>query len=346
MSNIFNFKDNITEYELDEVANTIREGKLVVFPTETVYGIGTNALDGLSCKKIYEAKGRPSDNPLIVHVSDFDMLKKYVSEISDTEKKLIDTFMPGPFTLILKKKDVIPDTISAGLDTVGIRMPSNNIAHEIIKRAGVPIAAPSANVSGKPSGTNIDDIKKELLDKVSIMIDGGSSDIGLESTVVKVVDDVPVILRPGKVSKEDIESVVGKVIVDKNVLGKVKEDEKVESPGMKHKHYAPNTKCVLVYFDNEKKQINEVNKLLLENENACVIGYEEHMSKINAKRFINMGKIDNLNEISKNIFSSLRKADNMNCDLIIIEGTKKEGIGLAIMNRLIRACNYDVKEEI
>lgn len=196
MGKILDFKNNIIEYELEEVANTIREGKLVVFPTETVYGIGTNALMGEACKKIYEAKGRPSDNPLIVHVSDFDMLKKYVSEISNMEQKLIEAFMPGPFTLILKKSDEIPSTVSAGLDTIGIRMPSNKIANEIIRKSGVPIAAPSANVSGKPSGTNIDDIKKELLDRVSIMIDGGISDIGLESTVVKVVDDIPVILRP------------------------------------------------------------------------------------------------------------------------------------------------------
>lgn len=210
MGKIFDWKNSINEYELQEVVSRIRSGDLVVFPTETVYGIGTIALDSLATSKIYTAKGRPSDNPLIVHVSDFDMLKKCTKEISEIEEKLIKAFMPGPFTLILKKSDIIPNEVSANLDTVGIRMPSNKIANTIIRRAAVPVAAPSANVSGRPSGTNISDIKKELLDKVSIMIDGGDSDIGLESTVVKVVDDIPVILRPGKISVEDIEKVVRK----------------------------------------------------------------------------------------------------------------------------------------
>lgn len=210
MGKIFDWKNGINEYELEEVVSRIRSGDLVVFPTETVYGIGTIALDSLATSKIYTAKGRPSDNPLIVHVSDFDMLKKCTKEISEIEEKLIKAFMPGPFTLILKKSDIIPNEVSANLDTVGIRMPSNKIANTIIRRAAVPVAAPSANVSGRPSGTNISDIKKELLDKVSIMIDGGDSDIGLESTVVKVVDDIPVILRPGKISVEDIEKVVRK----------------------------------------------------------------------------------------------------------------------------------------
>ena len=210
MGKIFDWKNGINEYELQEVVSRIRSGDLVVFPTETVYGIGTIALDSLATSKIYTAKGRPSDNPLIVHVSDFDMLKKCTKEISKIEEKLIKAFMPGPFTLILKKSDIIPNEVSANLDTVGIRMPSNKIANTIIRRAAVPVAAPSANVSGRPSGTNISDIKKELLDKVSIMIDGGDSDIGLESTVVKVVDNIPVILRPGKISVEDIEKVVRK----------------------------------------------------------------------------------------------------------------------------------------
>lgn len=210
MGKIFDWKNSINEYELEEVVSRIRSGDLVVFPTETVYGIGTIALDSLATSKIYTAKGRPSDNPLIVHVSDFDMLKKCTKEISEIEEKLIKAFMPGPFTLILKKSDIIPNEVSANLDTVGIRMPSNKIANTIISRAAVPVAAPSANVSGRPSGTNISDIKKELLDKVSIMIDGGDSDIGLESTVVKVVDNIPVILRPGKISVEDIEKVVRK----------------------------------------------------------------------------------------------------------------------------------------
>ncbi len=343
MGKIFDWKTNIKEKELNEVISVLNEGGLVVFPTETVYGIGANALDENASKKIYEAKGRPSDNPLIVHVSDKKMIYDLTENISLVEQKLIDAFMPGPFTLILKKKSKIPSSVSAGLNTVGIRMPSNKIAHTIIEKLGKPIAAPSANVSGRPSGTNIEDIKYELLDRVSIMIDGGDTDIGLESTVVKVEDDIPVILRPGKISKEDIEKVVKEARVDKNVFEEPKENAVVESPGMKHKHYAPKTRCILVNYEDKKKQLEEINKMI-ENKNACVIGFKEHKPFINTNKFINIGKIDNLNEISKNIFSSLRKADNMNCDLIVIEGTKKEGIGLAIMNRLIRACNYDVKE--
>ena len=201
---VFNWKEILDENELNIVSSKIASGELVVFPTETVYGIGTNALMADKCKKIYEAKGRPSDNPLIVHVSDKEMLLKYVKDVSDVEEKLIDKFMPGPFTLILKKSDLIPDTVTAGLDTVAIRMPDNKIACEIIKKAGVPIAAPSANVSGKPSGTNLEDIKEELGEKVFALVDGGSTQIGLESTVVKVTNGIPKILRPGKVTAEEI----------------------------------------------------------------------------------------------------------------------------------------------
>lgn len=242
----FNWENKINIEELRECAKIINSNGIIVFPTETVYGIAGNAFCEDAVKKIYLAKGRPADNPLIVHIAD----KKQIEEIciieNEIEQKLIDKFMPGPFTLILKKKDIIPDIVSAKLDTVGIRMPSSKIANTFIKECKVPIAAPSANVSGKPSGTIVEDIKDELDGKVDVIIDGGFTDIGLESTVVKVIEGVPEILRPGKITKEDIINAVGCARVNSKVLEKVETAEQVESPGMKYKHYAPNTKWYLV----------------------------------------------------------------------------------------------------
>ena len=192
----YSWKENINTEELKNVANLIKNGDIVVFPTETVYGIGANALDKNAVKKIFIAKGRPSDNPLIVHVANKQDIGRVALTPSAVEQKLIDAFMPGPITIILRKKAVIPDIVSAGLDTVGIRMPSNKIANKIISAAGVPIAAPSANISGKPSGTRLKDIRDELESKVSVMIDGGETEVGLESTVVKVENNIPIILRP------------------------------------------------------------------------------------------------------------------------------------------------------
>ena len=201
----YNWKEKTDTEELKVVCNLIRNGELVIFPTETVYGIGANALDPIAVGKIFLAKGRQSDNPLIVHLADRRKIQDIVEDVTEMEQKLIDAFMPGPFTLILKRKPIIPDIVTAGLDTVAIRIPDNIIAKGIITFSGCPIAAPSANISGRPSGTNIDDIRKELEGKVSAIVDGGETQIGLESTVVKVVDEVPVILRPGKITPEDIE---------------------------------------------------------------------------------------------------------------------------------------------
>ncbi len=332
----------VNERELKNCAKIIINNGIIVFPTETVYGIAANALSTEAVKKIYVAKGRPVDNPLIVHIAN----KKQIEEIcvieNEIEQKLINAFMPGPFTLILKKKNVIPDIVSASLDTVGIRMPSNIIANRFIKECGVPIAAPSANVSGKPSGTIVEDIKYELDGKVDAIIDGGISDIGLESTVVKVINGVPEILRPGKITKEDILGVIGKVNVNNKVLDKVEKDEKVESPGMKHRHYAPNTKCVLVDILNEQIQIDKVNELVNKNKDVCVIGFNEDKERINCKNYISIGNRGNLEEFSKRIYTELRKVDRYNVSLVIIEGVSKEGLGLAIMNRLIRTCEYNV----
>ena len=245
--------DKLTNENLNILKEEIKKNNLVIFPTETVYGIGANALSSLAVSKIFEVKTRARNNPLIVHLKDKKEIEKYATIENEIEKKLIDTFMPGPLTLILKKKEIIPDVVTANLDTVGIRIPSNPIAHEFLDYIDYPIAAPSANISSRPSGTKVEDIKTEFDNLVNYIIDGGESKIGLESTVVKVIDEVPTILRPGYVTKEDIIKTIGVCEVSPHVLKEVDKNTKVESPGMLYKHYAPKTKCLLLYSNNIDK---------------------------------------------------------------------------------------------
>lgn len=336
-----NLKEEYNEERIKEAAQDIQNGELVIFPTETVYGIGANALNDDACKNIFKAKGRAGDNPLIVHVNNVDMIKKLVEEPNEIEKKLIKSFCPGPFTLIFKAKNIIPKSVTAGLDTVGIRMPSNKIANKLIEYAGVPIAAPSANVSGRPSGTKIDDILKEFDGKVSTIIDDGMVDIGLESTVVRVIDNKVRILRPGKITKENIEKLGIEVEIDKNILGKYDGKEKVLSPGMKYRHYAPNTKCMMVYSKNEEAMVNKINEFI-NDKNALVVCRDKNYDKYATNYKIKMG--NSLEEIAHNIFSILRQVDKYNVDIVIIEGMQKDGLGLALNNRLLRACEYNYLE--
>jgi len=329
MKKLLNFKD------IDKIKTIILNDGIIVFPTETVYGIGGSVYSENAINKIFDAKGRPNDTPLIVHISDIKMLDGIVKKIDNVSKKLMENFWPGPLTIILPKKENISNLITAGLDTVGVRMPENEIALRIISASGVPLAAPSANVSGRPSGTNILDIYNELEDKIDAIIDGGNTNIGIESTVVRVVDDVVHILRPGKITKEDIIN-IGLEVVDNMINEKIDINKKVISPGMKYKHYAPNTKAILVYSEDNEKMIAKINEL--SNENTVVIVTTKNADKYNSKTLI-MG--NNLEEISKNIFSTLRKADKLKADLIIIEGVKSEKLGTAIMNRLIKACSYN-----
>ena len=332
---------NTTDYSKLKVAGEIiRNGGLVLFPTETVYGLGANGLDENAVKKIYKAKGREQDNPLILHVSNFDMVSKIAKNISDIEYTLMKTFWPGPFTIILDRKEIVPDIVTAGLDTVGVRMPSGLIAKELISYAGIPIAAPSANVSGRPSGTNISDIFEELSDKVDYIVDGGECEVGLESTVVRVVDGIPNILRPGKISPEDIKKAVGIVKIDEHILKNIEIDEKVLSPGMKYRHYAPKADCILVYSEDNEKMIKKIQEITKKYTNPLVISCNENAKYYDVKNKILYGSKENLNEIAQNIFKDLRKVDSFKPDIVIIEGVKNDGIGLAIMNRLIRACEY------
>ena len=338
---ILDLKNNAEYNRIKEAAQTINDGGLVLFPTETVYGLGANGLDKNAVKKIFIAKGRNQDNPLILHISNLEMLDSITSDITDIEYKLIKSFWPGPFTIILNKKDVVPDNVTGGLNTVAVRMPSNIIAKKLIEYAGLPIAAPSANISGKPSGTNLDDILDELKDKVDFIIDGGACEVGLESTVVRVIDNIPHILRPGKITPEQIKQVAGDVIVDNHVLNQLDTSEKPLSPGMKYRHYAPNAKCILVYSKNNTKMVEKIINLANDYKKPLVICCNENAKSYNKFQVLKYGEKNNFDEISKKVFSILRQVDNYNPDIVFIEGVESTGLGLAIMNRLIRACEYN-----
>lgn len=345
MSVIYDFKENIKNDELEEIKKKVNNGGLVVFPTETVYGIGADATNSNAVSKIFMAKGRPQDNPLIVHISNYDMLEKFTYNISGTEKALMNAFWPGPFTIILKSNGTLPKNVTAGLDTVGVRMPDNDIALSIIQSCNTPIAAPSANVSGRPSGTNIDDIFDELNGKVDVFVDGGDTNIGIESTVVKVDNNVVNILRPGKISLEDIKKLGFNAKLDKHVFEDVKEGEKVESPGMKHRHYAPSVKTILLeYVEDEDVMINTLKKYIKENadKKVGILCFNEHEKYLAGYRVLKIGSINNVLEISSNIYAKLRSIEKLDCDEWIVEGISRTGLGTAIMNRLTRACSYNI----
>ena len=329
----------VTELNND-IKEEILKDNLIIFPTETVYGIGANALSEKAVNKIFAVKTRAKNNPLIVHLKDKSEIEKYAIISNQIEQKLIDTFMPGPFTIILKKKEIIPSCVTANMDSVGIRIPIHQMAHEFLELVNVPIAAPSANISSRPSGTKVDDIKDEFDSLVPYIIDNGEATIGLESTVVKVIDNIPTILRPGFITYEDIISLVGCCNIAPGVLTKLDNNTKVESPGMLYKHYAPKTNCLLVY----SSKIDTLKQIINDNldDKTIIIGSSK-LKDIPCYHFLNYG--DTLVEISHNIFSLLRLADKYEANKIIIEGVKKEGLGLAIMNRLIRTANFNYIEK-
>lgn len=319
-SKYIDLKNNNDYTKIKPAAESLKQGNLVLFPTETVYGIGANALDEKAVKNIFIAKGRAQDNPLIVHIANIETIYKLVKNIGEVEQKLMETFWPGPFTIVLEKKPVIPMCITGGLDTVAIRMPSNEIARKLIEYSGCPIAAPSANISGKPSGTVVEDIIDELDGKVDYIIDSGKVDIGVESTVVRVVDNVVHILRPGKITPEDIQMLGFEVFIEKQILGEYNKNEKVMSPGIKYKHYAPTTKCVLIYSKDEEKLVKKINENI-QGKNAVVICKTKNLEKYNVKYKLDMG--ETLEEITSNIFTLLRKADTYNAEIIAVEGVRK-----------------------
>lgn len=334
-------KDNIDLEELKKHAKLLSEGKTVIFPTETVYGLGANALDEDAVKKIYEAKGRPSDNPLIVHIHEKEQVHELAKDINDNAKIVMDRFWPGPITIILNKKDIVPKTTSGGLDTVAIRMPSHKIAKEIIKQSGVPIAAPSANISGRPSPTKAQHVKDEMEGRVSGIVLGGDSNFGLESTVLDLTSETPMILRPGSITKEDLESVLGKVELDPS-LAKKEDNQKAKAPGMKYTHYSPDAD-VFIVSGSKDDVFNKVNELILiNNENGLKTGVmclEKNKHKYNGE-VISLGST--LEEVASNLFNVLREMDKLKVDIIYSEEFEIAGIGQAIMNRLLKSAGYKI----
>ena len=321
--------------QLHKVANLLKAGKTVVFPTETVYGLGANALDPEAAKKIYEAKGRPSDNPLIVHISKKEDVDFLAGNISQDSKLLMEAFWPGPLTLILDKSDNVPIETTGGLMTVAIRMPSNPIARKLIDLAGVPIAAPSANISGRPSITSSKYLVEELCERVDAIIISEDSEIGLESTVIDMTASTPVILRPGKIGKTEIEKILNKEIeLDPSLKD---ENAAPKSPGMKYKHYSPNATVIVVTgsLDEMKLKINQ--KLSLDkniSDKVKVVCLEERVSLYDGYG-ISWGK--NSQEAAKNLFKILRLMDEQNVEVVYFEALNSDEISEAVMNRLIKA---------
>lgn len=335
-------EENIKEC-IKEAAEVIKNGGVVAFPTETVYGLGANALKEECVKKIFVAKGRPQDNPLIVHVASKD-INEYVKNIPDVANKLIDKFWPGPLTLILEKRNIIPMETSANLDTIGIRMPSNKIAMELIKESGVPIAAPSANISGRPSPTNIERCVEDLKGRVDYILGGEISEVGLESTIVDCTVYPPMVLRPGGITLEMLREVDENIEIDKGLLNNSKEF-KPKAPGMKYRHYAPNAKLKIIRGNNKKtiEKINEmVQNYIDEEKSVGILTTKENSSKYPNGKVVILGEENNLEEIASNLFNALREFNDLGVDIILAEAFNEEGIGVAIMNRLNKAAGYDI----
>ena len=301
--------------------------------------MGANAFLTESVKKIYEAKGRPSDNPLIVHIADIDELYPLVSEINDNAKALIHAFMPGAFTVILKKSRLVPDAVTAGMDTVAIRFPSNETAQRLIKAAGVPIAAPSANISGKPSPTKAKYVISDMLGRIDAIIDGEDCEVGVESTIVDASGEIPVLLRPGGITLEDLREVVPETKVDEHILTSVKQGEQPLCPGMKYKHYAPDAEVTVVEGDMKsvKAKIDE----LLKANHDKVCGVLTMSENAYDSAIILSGGITN-KEYARNLFSNLREFDNLGVDVVFAEFESRDGYGLAIKNRLYKSASQRV----
>lgn len=333
--------NNLDTNVIDEGAAIIRKGGTVVFPTETVYGLGANALAGTSVNRIFHAKGRPADNPLIVHVSNRDMLLFCIGEpLSLKAKQLIEKFWPGPLTIIFKKSKYIPDNVTAGLNTVAIRMPDNKIALELIKRSMVPIAAPSANISGKPSPTAPEHVILDMEGKVDMILLSSDTVVGVESTVIDISGHVPVILRPGGVTKEELEKVLGPVDIDPGVM---REDALPKSPGMKYTHYAPDAQMVIVKGDNVPDRILKmVNLDIRQGLRVGILTIDKNKDKYKNLTVISIGGSDE--EAAHNFFNALREFDKIGVDKIYAEALKEEYLGLAVMNRMKKAAGFNIIE--
>lgn len=359
-----------TNFEMHEITGAgkiLRDGGLVAFPTETVYGLGGDALSPFAAEKIYTAKGRPSDNPLIVHIADWKDIFEITRDVPETAKKLADRFWPGPLTMIFNKSEKVPLQTTGGLDTVAVRMPKNLIALSLIRESGVYIAAPSANTSGRPSPTCAEHVIEDLSGKIDMIIDGGTVGIGLESTIVDMTGEFPMILRPGAVTREMLEDVIGEVRVDKTVLRKepivnkqdshcvkndgisesVEEDFVPKAPGMKYRHYAPKGMLTVVEGDIENV-IPRINELVNEKRSdgfvAAVIATEETEGRYDADIVRCIGSRNREGSIAAGLFAVLREMDHLGAQYIYAESFDDDRLGNAIMNRLRKAAGYNIIE--
>jgi L-threonylcarbamoyladenylate synthase len=328
--------------QIVDAAHFLRENEVVALPTETVYGLGGNAESDAAVAKIFAAKGRPGDNPLIIHIADKEQLNRFVAEIPEKASILMEAFWPGPLTIIFKKKDgVLSEKATAGLDTVAVRMPDHPVALALLKRSRLPIAAPSANSSGKPSPTNAEHVLDDLQGKIAGVLDGGATGVGVESTVVDCTEPVPVILRPGGVTKEQLEDVVGEVRVDPALMDG---EAKPKAPGMKYRHYAPNAPLFLVAGSKDflQKLVEEKKK---EGQQVGVLTTEENVDQYGADVVIACGKRAELETVAASLYDTLRLFNQKRVDIIFSEMFPNSGVGHAIMNRLEKAAGNKVISE-
>lgn len=337
--------DQIQDEKLLEAANILQMGGLVAFPTETVYGLGANALDEAAANKIYTAKGRPSDNPLIAHIADWKEVERLVAVVPETGKKLMEAFWPGPLTLIFEKSDLVPYGTTGGLDTVAVRMPDDPVARRLITLAGVPLAAPSANTSGRPSPTTADHVYQDMNGRIDMIIDGGAVGIGVESTIVDVSGEIPTILRPGAVTIEMLKEVVQEVVIDPALLAPMREDIRPKAPGMKYRHYAPKADMTLVEGQRDlvTAEINRLSDLAVkQGSRVGIICTDESKCSYTQGMVRSLGKRSQEDMIAHNLYAVLREFDDLQVEVIFSESFSTEQLGQAIMNRLTKAAGYHV----
>lgn len=344
-------KVNPKKPEIEKIqiaARIIKKGGLVAFPTETVYGLGADALNPNAVKKIFTAKQRPPDNPMIVHVANKEDVYELACKVPATAEKLMSRLWPGPLTLILRRSKSVPDITVVGLDTIAIRMPKNEVALALIKESGTPIAAPSANLAGRPSPTEAEHVINDLAGRIDAILDAGPTRIGVESTVVDMTASPPLVLRPGGTSHEKLKSILGNIQLHQAVATKKRMRAlKARSPGMKHRHYAPNAQMTIVEGEPDRvvERIQELAYLhMAEGKKVGILATDETRSRYRADIIKSLGSRKNVAAIAHNLFKTLREFDKEGVEIIIAEGMPQKGLGLAIMNRLRRAANFNVIE--
>lgn len=330
-------QSELTDEAIERAGAILRDGGLVVFPTETVYGLGANALDANAARKIYAAKGRPSDNPLIVHIANPCEAEKYAVVCKDYDK-LADAFMPGPLTVILPKKSCIPDTVSGGLDSVGIRCPGSDVARRLIRAAGVPVAAPSANLSGKPSPTTAAHTLADLDGKVDMILDGGPCRVGLESTIIKLENGKATLLRPGGITPDMLRALIPSLTLADAVTNQLSPDARPLSPGIKYRHYAPAAPLTLVGGSDERRRAYFAASAA----DTLLLVFDEEADLFPKRNLITIGGQKDAKAQASRLFASLREADKRGCTAILAPLPEKEGLSLALYNRMIRAAAHHI----